>query len=793
MITKEFVEDIVSDLKKSANKAYENNKYDEALSLVSICAAILYQTNIYYRDNDLEDLVEKLAGSVCNRPNNYQKNEDVCLFWDGFGLNDRGLAQIYLKALSRTKKIVYVTYEDRKNQIPDLKSILEKEGNKHLFIDRKKSSYSKQIKQLEKIIEEYMPSSFFFYSVPDDVVAIPIMYSYEGSLKRVQINLTDHSFWLGAGCIDTCVEFREYGASISIGYRQIESNKIRIVPFYPMLHEERKFLGFPFEVKEGQKIVFSGGALYKTLGANNLYYKVVDRLLEENKSVIFWYAGSGDDSEMKKLIKKYPGRAYLTAERLDLFQVLKHSAFYLSTYPLCGGLMYQYAAKAGKVPVTLVCNEVTDGFLLNQKQLNIEFNNVDEMFVEIEKLLNDSSYVKKRENEMVNAVISEESFNIKVAKIFSDDKPNISYSYIDTTSFRQWYLDTLTKQDVERALIRKNAVGVGIKYYPGRFLRGGYAYSAENIYDVSVIVATYNPVYEKMMLTIDSIICQKGVNIELIMTDDGSKNNYFGEIKEHLRKKGFINFELIEHKENQGTVLNVYDGVIKSGCKFVKIISPGDILESEDVLYEWIQQMIYKDYGWSFSDAVYYCKGKDKYVAVESKTHPQIVEPYLKEENDVCRWNYVVNDDIAMGATLLCTRPLFEEYLLRIIYKVKYAEDNVWRLMMHDGIVPYYHPVETVIYECNTGVSTSGDDCWSKLLSADWATANKIMFENPNEEDNLQKEMRKYVFREYSNNRILRKIEKLLIPGRFRISIKRKIHPRLSNRKYIFKQLENNK
>lgn len=299
---------------------------------------------------------------------------------------------------------------------------------------------------------------------------------------------------------------------------------------------------------------------------------------------------------------------------------------------------------------------------------------------------------------------------------------------------------------------------------------------------MSVIVAAYNPVYEKMILTIDSIICQKDVNIELIVTDDGSENNYFDEIKEHLRNKGVINFELIEHKENQGTVLNVYDGVIKSGCKFVKIISPGDILASDDVLYEWIQQMIYKDYGWSFSDAVYYCKEKDKYVAVESKAHPQIVEPYLKEEDDVCRWNYVVNDDIAMGATLLCTRPLFEEYLLRIIYKVKYAEDNVWRLMMYDGIIPYYHPLETVLYECNTGISTSGGDRWSKLLSADWAVANKIMFENPNEEDNLQKEMRKYVFREYSNNRILRKIEELLIPGRFRISIKRKIHPRLSNR-----------
>ena len=33
--------------------------------------------------------------------------------------------------------------------------------------------------------------------------------------------------------------------------------------------------------------------------------------------------------------------------------------------------------------------------LLDQNKINIEFRNVDEMFVEIEKLLNDSSYVKK--------------------------------------------------------------------------------------------------------------------------------------------------------------------------------------------------------------------------------------------------------------------------------------------------------------------------------------------------------------------------------------------------------------
>ena len=67
---------------------------------------------------------------------------------------------------------------------------------------------------------------------------------------------------------------------------------------------------------------------------------------------------------------------------------------------------------------------------------------------------------------------------------------------------------------------------------------------------------------------------------------------------------------------------------------------------------------------------------------------------------------------------------------------------------------------------------------------------NKIMFENPDEEDNLQKKMRKYIFKVYSNNKIVRKMEKIRIPGRLTINIKRMIHPRISNTKYDFKKLE---
>lgn len=291
-----------------------------------------------------------------------------------------------------------------------------------------------------------------------------------------------------------------------------------------------------------------------------------------------------------------------------------------------------------------------------------------------------------------------------------------------------------------------------------------------------------------MILTIDSIISQKGVNIEMIVTDDGSKNNYFGKLKEYLRNKGVINYKLIEHEKNQGTVLNIYGGVTKSSYKFVKVISPGDILAEDDVLYKWIQQMLHKEYEWSFSDAIYYCKDNGKYIAVERDTHPQMVKPYIQEDVVSCRWNYVVNDDIALGAATFSTLDILKEYLERIINKVKYAEDNVWRLMVYDGIVPYYHPFETILYECNTGISTSGGDRWSKLLRADWDATNKIMFDHSNDKDNLQKEMKKYIFKEYSNHKIVRIIQKIKIPGKLLLSIKRKVSPRLSSTKYEFKQ-----
>ena len=476
MLEKNEVKNLVSYLKKAIKKELNKKNYEMVLELISNVAIVLYSTNIYYVDEDLEEYLKKISDNLRLEKFNKKDTTDTVLFFDGFGLNDRGLAQIYLKSLCSAKHVIYVTFKDCIDTIPDIVNIVNSSKSKIAFIDRKKGNYVSRIKQLNSIILREKPKSFFFYSEPDDVVATVIMNMYRGIITRYQINLTDHAFWLGSRCIDYCIEFRDYGASVSKDYRGIEQEKIVKLPFYPMLHEERQFQGYPFKVANTQKVIFSGGALYKTLGGDNKYYEIVDYLLANYDDVIFWYAGTGDDRELKKILSKYPERVYHTGERSDLYQVLKHSVFYLSTYPICGGLMYQYAAKAGKVPLTLRYDEMTDGFLLNQENSNIQFDSLDGLFEEAHKLLIDEKYRERRALEMQESVISEDAFHNCLIQILERGISlyDISFGVNDTSIFRNEYLKRQTSSDLNMLIANKKNIRSSIRYTPVKFAAGAY-------------------------------------------------------------------------------------------------------------------------------------------------------------------------------------------------------------------------------------------------------------------------------------------------------------------------------
>lgn len=458
MIKNSYIEKIINKIKRGIEYEIKKKNYDYALELISNCANLIYQTNFSYVDEFLENALKQIAYQL-NVSFTSESNDNKVIFYDGFGLNERGIAQIYLKALCQLQEVVYITYEDRKDEIPDILSLVKSYNGKVCYINRKNNKFVNQIFQFVNIISIENPGRLMFYTFPNDVVGVVLLNLVNNNAIRYQINLTDHAFWLGADSIDKCIEFRDYGATISKKYRRIPIESIVKIPFYPIVNIDMKFQGFPFKKKDYQKVFFSGGALYKTFGDDNRFYRIVSNILNQYNDLIFWYAGSGDDSELKKLINKYPNRVFYTSERKDLFQILEHCRFYLSTYPISGGLMYQYAAIAGIVPVSLKYDDDADGYLKNQEGLNVTFTSEIELFHEINKLMTDETYFYNRRQQMKKSVVTEQEFLKYVEKLLLDENIlTIDFIDINTDNFKKEYLERINRVDIYSYLINKETV-----------------------------------------------------------------------------------------------------------------------------------------------------------------------------------------------------------------------------------------------------------------------------------------------------------------------------------------------
>ena len=426
-------EEKIEKLRKKTDELICEEKYEDALLVISCLADILYRYNQGYTDQRLEMQLERVREKLVRENSNWnvkKADRDSVLFYDGFGLDLRGLALIYLKALTAAGyEVIYVVREKRKKKIPTILALLDASNARVVYVPN--ASWTEEFRYLSDVFRTEVPKAGFMYTTPDDVSGIMAFAGCKGIFTRYQINLTDHAFWLGVQAFDYCIEFRDYGASISYFYRKIPKERILKQPFYPFIDREKQFEGFPFEKGEKDFILFSGGSLYKTIDRKeNIYYKLVDFCLHEFDFVKFWYAGSGDDAELVKLKKKYPERLFHTGERKDLYQILRHIDLYLNTYPMVGGLMMQYSAEAGKLPLTLRHGEDGSGVLINQDKLGIEFEDPESVKEELRRIIADKNYRMRKEQALNGAVISPEQFNASLLKVIqcNDSGYKIEYS-----------------------------------------------------------------------------------------------------------------------------------------------------------------------------------------------------------------------------------------------------------------------------------------------------------------------------------------------------------------------------
>ena len=69
---------------------------------------------------------------------------------------------------------------------------------------------------------------------------------------------------------------------------------------------------------------------------------------------------------------------------------------------------------------------------------------------------------------------------------------------------------------------------------------------------VTICVLTYNPDWIKFRNTLRSIICQRNVDFDIVVSDDGSEENYFDKAEEFLKETIFLTIVLLRINKIKG-------------------------------------------------------------------------------------------------------------------------------------------------------------------------------------------------------------------------------------------------
>ncbi len=249
-------------------------------------------------------------------------------------------------------------------------------------------------------------------------------------------------------------------------------------------------------------------------------------------------------------------------------------------------------------------------------------------------------------------------------------------------------------------------------------------------YDVSIIVCIYNPDFEKMIRTLKSVVRQRGIKYEVIVSDDGSKESNYDRLNMFFTDNGFEDFIIIESNENRGTVINQYEAMMVASGKYIRGVSPGDFFADDYSVYKFFRYAENNKAVICFGDLIYYDSDNSGRMRtlrkINSPRHPELYEDTGKNARAIDE-NYLVFNESISGASFFYKRDITLKYLALLKNRVKFTEDQVFRLMAVDGIRPLHMPELVMFYEFGTGISTGKDCYWDKMIKDDIRTIREII------------------------------------------------------------------
>lgn len=251
--------------------------------------------------------------------------------------------------------------------------------------------------------------------------------------------------------------------------------------------------------------------------------------------------------------------------------------------------------------------------------------------------------------------------------------------------------------------------------------------------EVSIIILTYNPDWEKLMMTLASALLQKKIDFEIIISDDGSNVNYTDKIELLMKEYNFYDYKFITHHNNVGTVQNLVDAIKMAQGEYIYDISPGDFFYNDDTLFKLYMFCKQKDANICFGDPVYYSSIDLKINRVDlvesARANP--CDPYIFENpTDSCFHLLALgnNKNNILGSTYFRKRESALKYIGEFSGVIKYLEDYpslLYCVAKRERI--FFYDDYIIWYEYGTGVSSAKNSQWRKILDDDFRNGCKYL------------------------------------------------------------------
>lgn len=239
---------------------------------------------------------------------------------------------------------------------------------------------------------------------------------------------------------------------------------------------------------------------------------------------------------------------------------------------------------------------------------------------------------------------------------------------------------------------------------------------------VSIIVLLYNPDAIKLKRTINSIINQKDVDFEVILSDDGSVENPKTIVDDVFGSYNFTNYSFHRNEKNIGTVKNILSVLDSAKYKYVYLISPGDLIYDETTMSNFVNFSNKHQAKVCFGDYICYNTDKEKINIIESLQCPS--KPSIFDVENYNFFNakvFALLSGNVLGPAFFREREYAIKYITLISQTAKYVEDNTATMFSLAENIPLYHnPRNICWYESGSGISTPGNKKWEIMINKDY-------------------------------------------------------------------------